>query len=72
MLAVRDCDPTLLQQVREEAEAYSSMPREAKTVRDCLRTHADTYFYPARSRHMPTVRSADRPAPTLTTGCLAP
>lgn len=71
VLAVRDCDPTLLQQVREEAEAYSSMPSEPRTVRDCLRTHADTYFYPARSRHMPTVRSTDRPAPTLTTGCLA-
>ena len=38
---------------------------------DCLRTHADTYFYPARSRHMPAVRSTEKPAPTLTTGCLA-
>ena len=71
VLAVRDCDPALLQQVSEEAKTYSSMPSEPKTVRDCLSTHASTYFYPARSRHMPTVRSSDRPAPTLTTGCLA-
>ena len=72
VIAVLHCDPSLLRKVEQEASAYSRTPVTARTVRDCITTHAaDTYFYPARNRHMRAVRSIDEPAPTLTTGCLA-
>ena len=69
VLAVRDCDPLLLQAIECEARDYNKVPHNAHTVRDCL--GCATYFYPARNRHQPCVRSADKPAPTLTCNCLA-
>jgi DNA (cytosine-5)-methyltransferase 1 len=43
VIAVRHCDPALLKHVREEAEAYSSMPREAECATACARTPTPTF-----------------------------
>ena len=72
VLAVRDCDPAVLRQVKRDAAAYNRTPDTGRTVGDCLTTPADTYFYPARNTHVPMVRSTATQAPTFTTGCLTP
>ena len=71
LLAVRDCDPALVQQVEREAEAYSRVPPKPRTVRECLATRPKTYYLPTRSRHARMVRCADEPAPSLSKVCLS-
>ena len=71
VIAVRDCDERVVQQIVHDASGYNRTPTDARTVRDCIASSAATYFVPARNRHQPMVRATNRPAPTLMCGCLA-
>ena len=74
VLATRGCDEAALRRVEHEAASYSKTPANAPKVRDCLDDPnvRDCYWYNARNRHSPCVRSTDLPAPTLRCNCLAP
>ena len=73
VLATRGCDESVLRRVEQAAASFNKTPADAPKVRDCLDDPtADCYWYNARNRHSPCVRSTDLPAPTLRCNCLAP
>lgn len=72
VLATRGIDESALRSVKQAAASFNRTPADAPTVRDCLDDPtADTYWYNARNRHSPCVRSTNLPAPTLLCNCLA-
>ena len=69
MIGVLHCDESMLRSVQHEAAKLNRTPMNAATVRECLTSAADTYWYPTRNTHSPCVRSTDAPASTLCCKC---
>ena len=69
VIGVLGCDEEALRSVQREAAGLNRTPVNVATVRSCLTSPVDTYWYPARNTHSPCVRSTDDPAPTLRCNC---
>ena len=69
VIGVLNCDEAALRSVQREAARFNRTPADVETVRGCLDSPADTYWYPARNTHSACVRSTDVPAPTLRCNC---
>ena len=69
VIGVLNCNEAALRSVQREVAGFNRTPGDVATVRGCLVSPADTYWYPARNTHSPCVRSTDAPAPTLRCNC---
>ena len=70
VIGVREASEHVLSALLQRAAPYNKTPRHP-TVRNCLRSDACTFYYPARNRHSPCVRTTGLPAPTLRCNCLS-
>jgi DNA (cytosine-5)-methyltransferase 1 len=59
VIGVLNCNEAALRSVQREVAGFNRTPGDVATVRGCLASPADTYWYPARNTHSPCVRSTD-------------